>query len=262
MNRYYPHCSLLGRDRILDLNGKWHFRTDPEGRGEEKDWHRGGEVRDRELLVPSPWQLQADDLLDYCGSAWYERDFQIPDEFADQRSVIVFEAVDYLSRVWVNGEYVGEHEGGFLPFKFDITPFVRFGETNTVTLKVKDFDGSEQEQIPHGYQVWGQQISGIWQNVWIEAQGGVFVDDIFALPNVDESAAEIRIEAASVLVEEQECVLQVEVVSPHAESLIQKKSIRVSSDTVTREAFLFCIEKPVLWDFDNPELYQVKASVV
>ncbi len=40
MKRYYPNCSLLERKRLLDLNGKWHFSTDLEESGEEKDWHQ------------------------------------------------------------------------------------------------------------------------------------------------------------------------------------------------------------------------------
>ena len=262
MEDNYLNCSLPERNKLLNLNGTWHFRTDPQEIGERRDWHAGGQVRDREVVVPSPWQLQSEDLLNYSGSAWYERDLYVPAESRDERLVLVFEAVDYLSKVWVNGEYVGEHEGGFLPFKFDITSSIRFGEANTVTVRVKDFDGSEQDHIPSGYQIWGQQISGIWQNVWIETHGETFFTDIFAVPDVDQATAEIRIEVSSIRKRKTACQLQIEVRAPTAETFNQQGDIGISPGAVSRESFLFRFENPVLWDLDTPELYEVTARVV
>ncbi|TET12639.1 hypothetical protein E3J84_01220, partial [Candidatus Aerophobetes bacterium] len=223
------------------------------------NWHRGGRIRDRRATVPCPWQIQFHDLRNYCGSAWYEKDFSIPDKFKGKRIVIVFEAVDYLSKLWVNGNYVGEHEGGHLPFKFDITALIRFEENNTVTLNVKDFQ--DLAEIPAGKQIWYSRISGIWQNVWIEAQGESFLADIFALPDIDNCSAEIKVEACSLLKEEKEYTLELEVISPNRERFIQKESVSLSSGTVTKKSFLFRFENPCLWDLDSPKLYEVLARL-
>jgi beta-galactosidase/beta-glucuronidase len=85
--------------------------------------------------------------------------------------------VDYLTSVWVNGQPVGEHEGGYTPFEFDITDLLAAGD-NVVTVRVDD--PADLAEIPHGKQSsipanpWDDvdftTVSGIWQTVWLEAR--------------------------------------------------------------------------------------------
>ena len=116
------------RNRIA-LDGSWQFQIDPSG-GQEvaaiQEW--------RTAQVPLPWQAQFDDLRHTSGVGWYRRTVtldQIPDAASDneaQSLLLGFGAVDYLATVWVNGQRVGEHEGGYLPFEFDISGVVRQGD--------------------------------------------------------------------------------------------------------------------------------------
>ena len=90
---------LLSRSRILNLNGTWHFRLDPDDVGENDGWFRPGTVRDRTIPVPAPWQFVFEELRDYDGEAWYERTFTIPEQYRGRRIVVVFGAVDYSAKV-------------------------------------------------------------------------------------------------------------------------------------------------------------------
>jgi beta-glucuronidase len=86
------------------------------------------------LLVPGDWNSQRDDLLFYEGTVWYRREFD-RDLPAGRRLFVYFGGANYEARVWLNGEEIGLHEGGFTPFNFEITDRVRPG-TNSLVVKV------------------------------------------------------------------------------------------------------------------------------
>ena len=110
---------------------------------------------------------------DYYNAVWYRRSATIPVEWAGKRVLLHFQAVDYDSTVWVNGEEVGRHRGGFSPFSCDISDVASAGEEITIVLRARD-DG--QKPQPRGKQArdYGPQgaiyvrTTGIWQSVWLE----------------------------------------------------------------------------------------------
>ncbi len=67
----------------------------------------------------------------YQGICWYRRTFRVPGEWRNRRIVLRFEAVNYRARVWLNGQFLGEHRDGFLPFEFEIAEKVTWDEENT-----------------------------------------------------------------------------------------------------------------------------------
>lgn len=110
--------------QMADLSGFWDFRFDSADEGLDQGWGAGfdpGEI----IAVPASWNDQFTDWRDYTGIAWYQTVFDLPWGWQGQRLLIRFNAVSYLAEVWLNGERLGEHEGGHLPFVFDITGRVR-----------------------------------------------------------------------------------------------------------------------------------------
>ena len=111
----------------VSLNGPWHFLVDTYDRGEmQRFWENRaprypGELieygfADAETLeVPGDWNTQRPELFFYEGVVWYQRDFDFVSA-AGARQVLHFGAANYRARVWVNGDAVGEHTGGFTPF--------------------------------------------------------------------------------------------------------------------------------------------------
>jgi len=143
----------------LSLDGQWHFS--PTEKLNTEDF--------QQVIVPSPWQADAR-FRDHTGTAWYQRQFEIPVGWLEQDRVVIlgFGAVDYFAEVWVNDVKVGEHEGGYLPFELDITSAARPG-VNTCTARVDD-PLEIFPEVPHGKQSWYGLLSGIWQSVWVESR--------------------------------------------------------------------------------------------
>src|SRR5262245_20381048 len=112
----------------ISLDGDWQFQIDPEN---HPDWQ--SITSWRTASVPLPWQAQFDDLRQYRGVAWYRRQFHL-DEAPSGSAILHFGAVDYHATVWLNGQPVGEHEGGYLPFEFDLGPLLQAG-SNEVVVK-------------------------------------------------------------------------------------------------------------------------------
>ena len=123
------------RDRV-DLNGPWRFATDPAARGEQNGWHQPAlNARDwAEVQVPHCWTV--DPRFPYTGTAWYRRTFTLPSGAAQQHARIVFNGVFYRAKVWLNGQPVGDHEGGYTPFQLDVTSRIRWTGTNTLAVQV------------------------------------------------------------------------------------------------------------------------------
>jgi hypothetical protein len=195
------------------LDGPWAFWPDLEGHlptgpggpyvaSRERDSALGPP---RAAHVPGPWQAQFEDLHLWAGTAWYERDFAVPAETTGVRVRLSFGAVDYFTTVWVNGRLAGEHEGGYLPFAFDVTDLVYDDRPNTVTLRVLDVGPGDEDgpfpfsQIPHGKQSWYGPVGGPWQPVGVEKRPDVFVDGLRIdadLPS-GELTASIRLDGAA-----------------------------------------------------------------
>jgi hypothetical protein len=161
----------------LSLNGTWSFTTDPQERGERDGWHERTSGFGRQVEVPSAWQLYGRDLLHYTGSAWYYRACEVPSDWAGRTIRLYVGASDYLTRVWINGQLVGEHAGGYTPFAFDLTAHARTGETNHLVIRV--YDPNDYGDIPHGQQ--GShftRVSGIWQGLHLESRPALFVEKL------------------------------------------------------------------------------------
>src|SRR5215831_1252517 len=159
----------------LTLDGDWNFLADPSGTLRIGDLASARNVRP--TRVPSSWQSQFTDLRDYAGAAWYWRTWTQRDLVRDARLLLHFGAIDYLADVYVNGQKVGSHEGGYLPFEFDITAQAHGGE-NQIAVRVVDpgakphnvVEGINYVEIPHGKQNWYVQTSGLWQSVDLQVR--------------------------------------------------------------------------------------------
>lgn len=129
----YPQTNPFRQ--VISLDGFWQFRTDPENAGLAKEWSRG--LQDTTpIAVPASWNDQLEELRDYCGIAWYQAEFDVPAAFAiDRRVGLRFGSVNYLAEVWLNGPLLGKHEGGHLPFEFDLTGKLK-PERNLLVVRV------------------------------------------------------------------------------------------------------------------------------
>ncbi len=170
VHREYPRPQLI-RSSYRNLNGLWDYAISPAGAEEMPS-------PDGQLLVPFALEsslggvagrLTAEDAL------WYRRTFRVPCRWRRNKDILLhFDAVDWACEVWVNGTFVGRHQGGYTAFDFNISPYLKRGP-QTVVLKV--LDATDNDMQPRGKQVldtfngriWYTAVSGIWQSVWMEA---------------------------------------------------------------------------------------------
>ena len=117
--------------QMLDLSGFWRIQFDPDNAGGYQAGFSGGDI----IAVPASWNEQITERRDYLGTGWYQTVFALPWGWRGQRIFARFGSVNYLAEVWLNGQRLGAHEGGHLPFAFDITDAVQ-DEGNVLVVRV------------------------------------------------------------------------------------------------------------------------------
>lgn len=257
-----PYVTLLNREKIVDLDGKWRFRVDPEDRGESDQWFQAG-IKDRICDVPGAWQYIFDDLRDYFGTVWYEREFTIGSQYKNKRIAMVFCAVDYHATIWINGHLAGQHEGAYLPFSVDVSPWVNFGSSNTITVKATA--PPERLEVP-GPEDGRRHGNAIWRSVWIEATDSTYVADIHVMPDLDASLAKVEVEVNSAAIgRERNLNLRLRMVGPDGRQHVLRQDIVLPQGerpfSVPIENAIR-IDAPILWSLEKPRLYQLTAEIM
>lgn len=194
----FPRPDFERKDWV-NLNGRWEFSFDTD-------------AFDRKILVPYCYQAKASGIgLDEPHSVvWYRRQFTAETvKLKPGRLLLKFGAVDYQADIYVNGVLAASHEGGHISFAADITDFVRDGE-NTLTVRVRDYPNADK---PRGKQSWtGEKFgcwytptTGIWQTVWLEYVGEVYLQRVKYTPDLRSLTALCEVFISSM--EETEVVL-------------------------------------------------------
>ena len=196
----------LCRESWLCLNGEWDFAFDEASVGESERWELRPAL-DTKITVPFVYQSELSGIADrrHSERVWYHRTFAVPAEFAGKRILLHFGAADYKTRVWLDGQLLGEHVGGYSPFTFDITDLVAGGKKKTHSLSVmcEDSLGTEQPRgkqsfRPENFACWYAPMTGIWQTVWLEAVGVRYIENVRITPDVDRASVRFELYANSV----------------------------------------------------------------
>jgi beta-galactosidase/beta-glucuronidase len=183
----YPRPQLR-RDHWICLNGSWKFTFDDAGQSVQpsdiSEWTHSIEVP----FAPESAKSGIGDT-GFHPNCWYEREFDLPK--GEGRVLLHFGAIDYRARVWVNGQFMADHEGGHTPFSIDITSVLNENGVQRVTVWAQDDPhdlakprGKQDWQLePHSK--WYPRTSGIWQTVWAEVVPATYLDRIRWTPHFD-----------------------------------------------------------------------------
>lgn len=243
------------RDTWISLNGQWEFEFDDQHAGLAANWAASNRKFTRSITVPYCFESKLSGIADtsFHSEVWYRKSFTLPAAWKGKHALLKFGAVDYRAWVWLNGRSLGFHEGGNVPFGFDVTPYLTPG-ANTITVRVED--PPTDRYIPRGKQYWEvksraifyTRTSGIWQPVWLEATGDSYLTRVRMTPSNDGT---LRIEAG-IANPEAAGTLSVQVLDKG--QLVSSASVQVKSDHAT---LITGIANPQLWSVNNPHLYDV-----
>ena len=226
-----------------------------------------------DVAVPGSWneQLETEGLVHYVGTAWYSHQFFIPENFNDRKIWIRFDSVDYYSKLWINGEEVGENNGGFLPFDFEVTSYIKTGEKNELTLLVNN--ELNCDTIPQGisqeeYEAEGRlreetypaarfdfsPYGGIHRPVRIYTTPDQYINDIkVSTTIVDEKTGKVQIGID--LTDGSADTLKITVLG---EKEIASDSVKVWQNSLKVD---FKINDCKFWDCENPYLYTLVVQL-
>lgn len=255
-------ASLLPPNRALSktvsLDGEWDFAVDTAGVFTISDVAIKGVWR--KAVVPLSWQAQFSDLRDYQGVAWYRKSFTVLSLHPDEVLLFHFGAVDYRAKVYLNGELVGTHEGGYLPFDFDVTAKVKNGK-NDLIVRVMDpalgpngTEGVLYSEIPHGKQSWYVQASGLWQSVDLEIKPVRHFELVHITPGIGgKVSADIKMSSTKSSLQAE--TIKFVLFSPDKKMIAEFVKPILSQDDSLH--FEFNITNPSLWSPDSPKLYKL-----
>ncbi|MHA1198825.1 MAG: glycoside hydrolase family 2 protein, partial [Candidatus Heimdallarchaeaceae archaeon] len=182
------------------------------------------------------------------------RSFDLPEAWKEQDLLIHFGAVDWETKVWVNGNFVGEHRGGYDPFYLEISRYAKFREENEIIVSVWDpTDRGKQErgkQVLKPFAAFYTAVSGIWQTVWIEPVSRGRFDRIFQLPNIKDE--KLTLTLSGVQTKPDDVIIAT-----------ARKSDRVISKVEGKIGERISIDVPeaILWHPDKPFLYNLNLTL-
>jgi len=186
------------RETWLNLNGRWEFESDRANSGLARGLATARKLAG-EIVVPFAPESQLSGVgdTDFHNCVWYRRRLDVPSDWSDQRILLHFGAVDYLATVWLNGEEIGRHEGGYTPFTTELTGKLK-GRDELVVRAVDDCRAPGQprgKQCPdyHSRGCLYTRTTGIWQTVWLEAVPQTYVKDLRLSPDFDNGRLAIAL---------------------------------------------------------------------
>ncbi len=198
----YPRPQFV-RNNWENLNGIWDFCFDDKNIGESEKWFENFEVQHK-IQVPFTFETKMSGIQDETrhDNIWYRRTIQVDGSKLEENNYVLhFEGSDFLTKLWVNGQYAGNHKGAYTRFSFDITNLVKDGE-NEIVVKVED---SFDMQQPRGKQRWLDEVylcwyiptTGIWKTVWSEYVPKESIAAIKMTPNTTEYYLELEYEVVA-----------------------------------------------------------------
>ena len=253
----YPR-PILVRDQWQSLNGQWLFKVDRDNRGLTDAWFDGPWTDAQTITVPFSMESAASGIAEADGASvvWYQREVIKPEAW-DRRVVLRMGASDFLTRVFVNGQEVGQHRGGYASFGFDIQHALMPGR-NRITIRVEDSLSWTQ---PRGKQAGTTRwpidydgVTGIWQSVWLEPLTAVSIESTAN----SYHAAEQTLSYKAFLSAQVDGEVSVELLD--GDRVIASDTVQTAGRAEIRTTFF--IEDPMLWSPEEPHLYGVRLTLL
>jgi len=263
----------------VSLNGKWKYQVDTGHEGEEKGYYKVpfDDHNWNRMNIPSNWYIEG---LNYHGVVWYRHPFTVPEDWKNKFVRIWFGGVDYFADVWVNGTYLGRHEGYSAPFSYALSKKVKLGTDNLLVVRVdspletcqwqrktlvKGLLGEWDARPPNQE----GNTGGIWRSVYLVATKDVTLENVFVVPEFDNdynsAKVEFRVELRNHSPKRLSSEIHIETKGKNfvSQPITSAKKVTISPG-VSQHRLEIDVENPKLWwtwDHGKQNLYLANIRV-
>ncbi len=218
----------------------------------------------------------------YHDGVWYRRVVEVPSDWADRTNYFVCLAANYVLDLWVNGEWVGVHEGGYTPFAFDLSPFLNYGAENLLVIRIdKPFPGVRQDAVPSWIAMDWWDYTGVIQDLYLESMPAVHVVRTNIVPVDYNGSLHLEVVVANDLATDEEVSVDLTayradpaaagyLTDPHPSSIIgdeaflegdSQAAVIVPAGQLRVLSFDLRVRRPLRWTPKEPHLYVMKTTL-
>lgn len=250
----------FGDSKKINENWKFILQDTPDAKNaayNDDKW--------QSVAVPHDWSVEGrlSPTLASCtgflpgGIGWYRKALNIAENKRGQKVYLYFEGVYNRSEVFINGHSLGKRPNGYISFAYDATPYIKYGEANTIAVRV-DHSQSADSRWYTG--------SGIYRDVWVVYANPVHIAQwgVYAYPEVNKNKGILNIEVAlenGSAVKTNLTVVNELLTSDGKVVAKSSQNVLVGANQENKIATKMNVKNPKLWDLENPSLYQLKTTV-
>lgn len=246
----------------INISGIWEFKKDSLEKGVDQKWYDGLR-QSTAIAVPGSWNEQIEGMRDYMGCVWYEQNSYIPRSWDGQKVYLRVGSATYAASVWFNGKPVGKHEGGHLPFAFDITGLINWDMPNRISIRVENI--LKPGRVPVGGLPSGGMFSnnpksnfdffpfgGLDRPVWLYTEPVNSITDLTVKTTIEHESGLVQISVSKQGAGKQGEVL----IEGEGHQYKAHLNFENANSTVTVN-----VPHARLWSAEDPYLYQLKVTL-
>lgn len=251
----------------VEFSGAWELAFDDNLRGLENGWHTGRWPvgAGNPIQVPGIWNLAYPNKE---GVGFYKTTFECPPDWQEKTVYLHFEGSCYFTQAWVNGQYVGSHEGAYTPFNFDITAYIKPGAENNLVVRVaslsktRAIDGLKLNETPASKQSWYYTFGGLWGKVYLELNPQVCIRQVKISPDLRNQRIQVDVAICNHLPDSRACKLQVGVISPDGLQVADHNYRMTTLQGTKIYSFTIPVQQPLAWSCKTPHLYRLHTTLI
>jgi beta-galactosidase len=258
--------TTTGSRARLDLSGPWELAFDSYGEGIRNGWMSGNwpEAGSDRVQIPAIWDVTHPDAE---GVGFYRKLFVVPPDWQGRVLRLCFGGASYRAEIWLNGVYVGSHEGAYTPFRFDVTSLIEAGSENQLVVrvaglsKVRDVDGMALRESPASKQTWYYTHGGLWGEVCLEALPMLSCQAVFVEPDPAWEAVSVEVVVGNSYVESRPVNLEMQILKPDGGLAVHERFRITVPPGTPHLTYRIALPRPMLWSCESPNLYQLRVRL-
>lgn len=255
---FHPICGQPGGREVQNFNFNWKFFKGDQPGAEKSDFNDSGW---RILDLPHDWSIEGPFSKEWASSTaylpggigWYRKTFTVPADQKNRKTFLYFDGVYNNSEVWINGVYLGKRPNGYISFQYDLSPWLKYGQENTVAVKV--------DHSKYGDSRW-YTGSGIYRNVKLIITSPLHIKRWgvrYTTPEVSAEKAKLNIEVTMLNELKTASTFNLKNYLVAGKDTVGKTSQKITLEPSGEKVILQSMDviKPKLWDIDSPDLYSL-----